>query len=75
MRELKITSQFKKDLKKYQNQPISSSCYDLELTQSCLGNILKVIGVIAGELPTKSQFSILPEYRVRPSRPKSLFRS
>lgn len=73
MKELKITSQFKKDLKKYQNQPISSSCYDLELTQSCLGNILKVIGVIAGELPTKFQFSILPECRVRLSRPKSLF--
>lgn len=44
MKELKITSQFMKDLKKYQNQPISSNCYDLELTQSCLGNILKVIG-------------------------------
>lgn len=44
MKELKITSQFKKDLKKYQNQPMSSSCYDLELTQSCSGNILKVIG-------------------------------
>ena len=42
--KLKITSQFKKDLKKYQNQPISSSCYDLELTRSCSGNILKVIG-------------------------------
>lgn len=60
MKELKITSQFKKDLKKYQNQPISSSCYDLELTQSCSGNILKVIGVIAGELPTLPSLNFPP---------------
>ena len=34
MRELRITSQFKKDLKKYQNQPKKIEKLDISLTNS-----------------------------------------